>query len=130
MRQQLIFRVNAHHIRAQAHVSTTSVQDTLRQSLATPTLADRQSLHVLLQIQVEVLHDEVELVAVGMNNVEEAHDVRIFHFLEQRDFADGGGRDTLVLSLKTDLLEGDNALVGRAEIAGLVDDTVRTCKEG
>ncbi len=42
----------------------------LGQRLAPSALADGQRLHVLLQVQVEELEDEVELVAVGVHNVE------------------------------------------------------------
>ena len=110
-------------------MSLTSVHDALGQRLATSTLADRESLHVLLQIHVQVLEDEVELVAVGVDNVEQANDVRVVHFLEQRNLADGRGRDALILGLETDLLQRNNALVGSAQVESLVDDTVRTCEE-
>lgn len=109
-------------------MSLTSVHDTFRQRLATTTLADRQSLHVLLQIHVQVLEDEVELVAVGVDDVEEAHDVGVVHFLEKRDLANGSGRNTFIFGFKTDLLEGDNALVGSAQVEGFVDNTVRACE--
>jgi hypothetical protein len=121
---------HAHHVRAQTHVSLATVHDTLRQRLAATTLAHRQCLHVLLQVQVQVLEDEVELVAVGVDDVEQADDVRVVHFLEQRNLANGGGRDALILSLETDLLQRNNALVGSAQVESLVDDTVRTCEEG
>ena len=120
---------HAHHVWAQAHVSLATIHDTFRQRLATTTLAHRQRLHVLLQIQVQVLEDEVELVAVGVDNVEQANDVRVVHFLEQRNLADGRGRDALILGLETDLLQRNNALVGSAQVESLVDDTVRTCEE-
>ena len=105
----------------------TSVHDTLRQRLAATTLADGKSLHVLLQIHVQILEDEVELVAVGVDDVEEAHDVGVVHFLEKRDLANGSGRDTLILGFETDLLEGDNALIGSAQVEGFVNNTVRAC---
>lgn len=119
-----------YHLRAQAHVSLTSVHGTLGQRLSAPTLTNRQSLHVLLQIQVEVFEDKVELVTVGVDNVIEPHNVRVVHFLEEGNLANGGGRDTLILGLEADLLERDNALLWRGEIEGLVDDTVRACKKG
>ena len=106
-------------------MSLTSVHDTLRQRLAATTLADGQSLHVLLQIHVQVLEDEVELVAVGMDDVEEAHDVGVVHFLKKRDLANGSGRDTLIFGFEADLLEGDNALIGSAQVEGFVNNTVR-----
>jgi hypothetical protein len=106
----------------------TSVHDTLRQRLAATTLADGKSLHVLLQIHVQILEDEVELVAVGVDDVEEAHDVRVVHFLEKRDLTNGSGRDTFIFSFEADLLEGDNALIGSAQVEGFVDNTVRACE--
>ena len=57
-------------------------------------------------------------------------DVVVVHLLEERDLADGGGRDALILGLQTDLLERDNALVGGAQVKSLVNNTVRTCEEG
>ena len=121
---------HAYHVRTKTHVSLATVHDTFRQRLAATTLAHRQCLHVLLQVQIQVLEDEVELVAVGVDDVEEADNVRVVHFLEQRNLADGGGRDTLVLSLETNLLQRNNALVGSAQVESLVDNTVRTCEEG
>ena len=109
-------------------MSLTSVHDTLRQRLATTTLADRQSLHVLLQIHVQVLEDEVELVAVGVDNVEEARDVGVVHFLEKRDLANGSGRDTLIFGFEANLLESDNALIGSGQVEGFVNNTVRACE--
>jgi hypothetical protein len=97
----------------------------LWESLAPPTLADGQRLHVLLQVAVEELKDEVQLVAVGVDDVEQAHDVGVVHLLEQRDLPDGRRRDALVLGFEADLLERDDALVLRGEVLGLVDDSVR-----
>jgi hypothetical protein len=76
----------------------------LGQRLATAALADGQRLHVLLQIAVEELEDEIQLVAVGVYDVEQPHNVRVVHLLEQRDLADGGGRDAFILSFQADLL--------------------------
>ena len=109
-------------------MSLTSVHDTLRQRLAATTLADGKSLHVLLQIHVQILEDEVELVAVGVDDVEEAHDVRVVHFLEKRDLTNGSGRDTFIFGFEADLLEGDNALIGSAQVEGFVNNTVRACE--
>ena len=117
-----------YHVRAETHVPVASVHDTLRQRLAATTLADGQSLHVLLQIHVQVLEDEVELVAVGVDDVEEAHDVGVVHFLEKRDLTDGSGRDTFIFGFEADLLESNNALIGRAQVEGFVDNTVRACE--
>jgi hypothetical protein len=111
-------------------MSLTSVHDTLRQRLAAATLADGKSLHVLLQIHIQVLEDEVELVSVGVDDVEQAHDVGVVHFLEERDLADGSRGNTFILSFEANLLERDNTLIGSAQVEGLVNNTVRACKEG
>lgn len=129
VRDQHYFSSKTYHLRTQTHVSIASIHDTLGQRLATATLAHRKSLHVFLQIHVQVLEDQVELVAVGVNNVEQAHNVWVIHFFEERDLADGGGRDTLILGLETNLLERDNALVRSAQVDGFVDDTVCACEE-
>lgn len=95
----------------------------LWQGLAATAVGNGQRLHVLLEIQVEELKDEVQLVAVGVDNVEETHDVGVAHLLEQRDLADGGRRNTLVLGLEPDLLERNNATIVE-EIARLVNHSV------
>lgn len=69
-------------------------------------------------------------MAVRVDDVEQAHDIGVVHFLEKRDLADGSGRDSLILSLEADLLEGDNTLIGSAQVEGLVDNTVCACEEG
>ncbi len=98
----------------------------LGQRLAPAALADGQGLHVLLEVEVEELEDEVQLVAVGMDNVEQAHNGRVAHLFEQGDLADGGGRHALVLGLEADLLQGHDA-TAIVEVAGLVDHAVRAC---
>ena len=95
----------------------------LGQRLAPAAVRDGQGLHVFLEIQVEELHDEVELVAVGVDDVEEAHDVGVAHLLQQGDLADGGRRDALVLGLESDLLERHDA-TAISGIAGLVDHSI------
>lgn len=96
----------------------------LGQRLATAALVDGQRLHVLLEVAVEELKHQVQLVAVGVHNVEQAHNVRVVHLLEQRDLADGRRRHALVLGLEADLLERHDALVLGGEVARLVYDTV------
>jgi len=64
-------------------------------------------------------------VAVGVHDVEEAHDGGVVHFFEEGNFADGGGGDAFVFCFETDLLEGDDA-AGVGEVAGFVDDAVCT----
>lgn len=62
-----------------------------------------------------------------MNNIEQANNVRVVHFLEQRNFADSCRGDTLIFGFETNLLERDNALVRMGEVASLVDDSVCAC---
>lgn len=112
------------HLRSQGDVQPRA----LGQRLAATTLVDRERLHVLLQIDVEVLEDEVELVTVGVYDVQEAHNVLVVHLLEQGDLADGSGRHAFVFGLEPDLLEGDDALVLGRQVLCLVDDSVRACQ--
>lgn len=63
--------------------------------------------HVLLEIHVEVLKDKVKFVALGVDDIEETHDVGIIHLLEEGDFANGSGRDPFIFLFETDLFEGD-----------------------
>ena len=67
-------------------------------------------------------------MAICVDNVEKAHNVGVVHFLEERNLANGSGGNTLIFGLETDLLEGDNALVGRAKVKGFVNNTVRACE--
>jgi hypothetical protein len=110
-----------HHGVTQAQVGVH--HGTIRKSLTTPTLANRQSLHVFFQIAVEELKDKVEFVAVGVNDVQQLDNVGVLHLLEERDLADGGAGDALILGLETDLFQSDNA-VGGVQFTGLVNDTV------
>ena len=92
--------------------------------LATAALADRQRLHVLLEVAIEELEDEVQLVPVGVYDIEESHDVWVVHLLQQRDFADSSRGDAFVFGFEADLLERDGSLVLAGEVFGLVDDAV------
>ena len=85
-------------------MSTPSIHDPLRKRLPPPALAHRQRLHVLLQVQVQVLEHEVQLMTVGVHNVEQTDDVRVDHLLEEGNLADGGGGDAFVFGFETDLL--------------------------
>lgn len=96
------------------------------QRLSAAALAHGESLHVLLQVEVEVLHDKVELVAVCVDDVEETDNVRVVHLLEERDLADRGARDALILGFQADLLESNDA-AGMGQVARLVDNSVGTC---
>lgn len=103
--------------------SQSSKHTPIRQRLAPSTLSNRQRLHVFLEIEIEEFEDEVQFVAVGVDDVEQAYDVGVIHFLEQGDFADGGGGDAFVFGFETDFLEGDNA-AGVREVFGFVDYAV------
>jgi hypothetical protein len=96
----------------------------LGQCLSATALSDRKRLHVFLEVQIEKFEDEIELVAVGVHNIEELHNVWIVHLFEQRNFANGCARHAFILGFKADLLEGDNTLVGGGQVAGFVDDSV------
>ena len=88
--------------------------------------AFRNGLHVFLEVQVEELEDEVEFLAVGVDDVEELDDIGVRHFFEEGDFADGGGGDAFVFGFEADLFEGHDAVVV-AEVFGAVDDAVGAC---
>lgn len=92
-------------------------------SLATAALAYWQGLHVFLQVEIEELKDEVQFVAVCVDNVEQLDNVRVMHFFEQRDLADGGAGNAFIFGLQSDLLQSNYA-VGMVQFSGLVDDTV------
>lgn len=109
------------HCLSQAHVQ--GHQRSIWKGFAAATFADWKSLHVLFEIEVKEFEDEVQLVAICVDNIEEPHNVWIFHLLEQGDFPNGGARDTLIFSLEADLLQGDDT-VGVAEFTGLVDNAV------
>ena len=94
------------------------------QRLAPAALADRQRFHVLLEVEVEEFEDEIELVAVGMDDIKETHDGRVPHLFEQRDLSDGGRRDTLIFGLEANLLQGNNA-AAIVEVAGFVNNAIR-----
>lgn len=101
---------------------------TIRKSLSTATLADGQSLHVFLQVEVKVFEDEVELMAVGVDNVQQLYNIGVLHLFEEGDLANGGTWDTLIFGFETDLLESDDT-IGMVELAGLVDNTVGTYED-
>lgn len=96
----------------------------LGQRLAPATLADGQRLHVLLQVEVEELKDQIQLVAVGVDNVEQADNVGVVHLLEEGDLANGRGWHALILGFEADLLQRDDSLVFGGEVPRLVDDSV------
>jgi hypothetical protein len=64
-------------------------------------------------------------VTIGMDNVEQADNVGIPHFLEERDFANSGAWNTFIFSFEADFLQGDNsAAIG--EVSSFVDNTIGT----
>lgn len=85
---QLAHEFLDHHV-AEAHAAEVGTR-ALGESLAAPAVADGEGFHVFLQVEVEELHDEVQLVAVGVHDVEEADDVGVVHLLQEGDLADGG----------------------------------------
>lgn len=66
-------------------------------------------------------------MAVGVDDVEQADNCVIVHFLEQGNLADGCAGNTLIFGFEADLLESDDTVVGGCEIAGFVDDAVCAC---
>lgn len=92
--------------------------------LAPSTFAHRKSFHVFLEVEVEEFEDEVELVAVRVNNVQQPYDVGIIHLLEQGDLADRCAGHSLIFGLESYLLQGDDS-VGVGEFAGFVHHTIR-----
>lgn len=94
-----------------------------RQGFSSSSIRNGERLHVLLQIEVKELEDEVKLVAIGMNNVEEADDVWVVHLLEKRDLTNRSTGDSFILGFKTNLLKCDNS-IGVQQILGLVDNSV------
>lgn len=116
--------VTPYHFRTQPHVSSPPIHHALWQRLSSPALADRQRLHVLLEIQIQILKHQIQLMPISMHNVQQAHDIRVVHLLEQGNLADGGGGNALVFGFQADLLESYDAIVGRGEVAGFVDYSV------
>ena len=100
----------------------------VRKGLSTPTFADRKSFHVFFKIEVQEFENKVEFVAIGMHDVEQADDVGILHFFEQGNLTNGCTGDTFILCFETDLLQGDDT-AGMNELAGFVNDTVRSCSK-
>lgn len=53
-------------------------------------------VHVLFQIQVQVLENQMEFT-IFMDDIEEADYILVLEIFEQRDLADGSGRDSFLL---------------------------------
>lgn len=96
--------------------------------LSASTLADGKGLHKLLEVQIEKFEHEVQLMTIGVDDIQETDNGRVAHFLEKRDLSDGGGGDTLIFGFETDLLQGDDTAAG-GEISGAIDDTISTYQE-
>jgi hypothetical protein len=67
-------------------------------------------------------------VAIGVNDVIEADDVRVVHLLQERNLSDGGTGNSLILGLKANLLERNDSS-RMQKILCLVNDTVCSCTE-
>ena len=63
----------------------------------------RLCVEVLFEVEVKVLEDEGELL-LGVDDVVQAHDIRVLQLLEDGDLADRRRWDALVLRLEPDLL--------------------------
>lgn len=79
------------------------------------------AVHVLLEVVLEVLEDEVKLV-LAVNDIHQLDNIGVLELLEQGDLANGSRGNALILGIKPDLLQGDDGL--RLLVAGLVHDTV------
>lgn len=104
-------------------VQTNAHLRSVRQSFTTAAFINGQGIHVPLQIKIQQLHDEVKLLAIDVNDIEQADHVRVFHFLEKGNLADRGAGDALIFSLESDLLQG-NDTVWVVQLASFVDDAV------
>lgn len=122
-----------HHELANNTVSHAQVHQVHRcalgKSLATTTVSDGKGLHVLLEVEVEELKDEVKLVAIGVNDVKETDDVGVFQFFEEGDFADGGAGDAFILGFESNLLQGNDAAM-IAQVSGFIDNSIGACSLG
>lgn len=64
-------------------------------------------------------------MAISMNDVQEADDIGVVHFLEERDLSDRRAGYTLIFGFEADFLQGHDT--GRmCKIACLVDNAVGT----
>jgi hypothetical protein len=64
-------------------------------------------------------------VAIGVDNVKQAHDICVVEFSQDGNLTYGGAGNALVFSLETDLFESDDAAVV-TEITGFVDNSIGT----
>jgi hypothetical protein len=87
-----------HHVGSQSEILQGGPR-AFRKRLTPSTLVHRQRLHVLLEIEIKEFEDKVELVTVGMYDVEEADNVGVVHLLQEGDFPDSGAGDALIFGL-------------------------------
>lgn len=97
--------------------------ESIGQRLPSSTVTDRQSLHVFLKVEIEEFEDKVQLVAIGVNNVQQLDNVGVLHLLKEGNLADCSAGDALIFGFEANLLKG-NDTVGVIEFTGLVDHTV------
>lgn len=67
------------------------------------------AVHVFLEVVFEELEHQMQFV-LAVHHVLELNNVRMLQLLEQRDFSDRSRRHALVLSVQTDLFQGNDAL--------------------
>jgi hypothetical protein len=112
------------HLRTHSH-GPKQLIGALGKLLSTSPLSSWNTLHVFLEIKVQEFKHEVQLVTIGVHDIEETNNVLIIHLFEQGDLANGGRGDTFIFGFEADFLESDNAVVLGGEVAGFVDDSVR-----
>lgn len=123
-----LFHPLLNHVGAEAE-GAQSVAGVFREGLAAAALLLGQAFHELLEIHVEKFKDQIELMAVGVYNIEQTDYVLVLHLLQQRNLADGGRRDTLIIGFEANFLQSDYfPLVGK--IPSLVDNTISSCNGG
>ena len=98
------------------------------QSFPSTAFAHGQRVHIPFQVQVQELKDQVQLAALCVDNVQKTNDGRVFHFLQERDFADRCAGNALVVRFQSDLFQRHYA-VWMVEFASLVDNPVRPYRE-
>lgn len=83
-------------------------------------------LHVLLEVVLEVFEHQVELV-LGEQHLLKFDNVGMPQILQQADFADSSGRDTIIFLFESDFLNSDQLV--RLLVDCLIHDTVGTLTE-
>lgn len=72
-------------------------------------LAQHCSLHVLLQIAVHEVEDQLQLILSGYD-FPKANNVRMGESLEEGDLSDRSGGESLVLMVQSDFLDCDDVV--------------------